>query len=55
LAHGLFGQDLIDQQSCAFGHAPCTTAGTEPAALAAESHQVLGVASAALHAQKAMF
>jgi hypothetical protein len=55
LAHRLFGQDLVDQQDRAFGHAPRPTAGTEPTAFAAESHQMLGVAVVALHAQKAVF
>jgi len=55
LAHGLFGQDLVDQQGRAFGHSPRPAIGTKAAAFATEGHQMLGVVVIALHAQEAMF
>jgi hypothetical protein len=55
MAHGLFGQDVIDQQGRTFGHAPCPAAGTEAPSFTAKSDQVLGVAGVAAQTQEAMF
>ena len=55
LAHGLFGQDLVDQQGRALDHTPRPATGTEPAAFATEDHQMLSMAVVALQAQEAMF
>ena len=46
------GQHLIDQQRRSLGHAPRTARGAEPAALAAERDQLLGVALLTAYAQK---
>ena len=48
------GQHLIGQQCSRLGHAPRTTRRAEPALLAAEGHQLLGVALLAAHAQEAL-
>ena len=48
-------QHFIRQQCGSLSHAPRTTRGTEPALLAAEGHQLLGVAVLAAHAQEARF
>ncbi len=49
LAHRLLGEDLIDQQGGAFGHAPRPAARTKAARFAAESDQMLGMAGLAAH------
>jgi len=46
---------IINQQRCAFGHAPCTTARTKSAALATERHQMFSVAGIAAYSQETMF
>jgi len=55
LAHRGLGQDLIDQQRGAFGHAPRAAAGAEATALATEGDQMFAVAGLAAHAEKAVF
>ena len=55
LAHGLFGQDLVDQQGCAFSHATRPATGAKTATFATEGHQMLSMAVVVLHAQEAMF
>ena len=55
LAYGLFRQDFIDQQRCAFGHAPCPAAGTEAPSFTAKSDQMVGVTGLAAHPQKPVF
>jgi hypothetical protein len=54
LAHRLFRKDLIDQQRRAFDHPPRPAAGAKAAPFTAERHQVLGMAGATAHAQKAL-
>jgi hypothetical protein len=55
LAYGFAGQHFINQQCGTFGHAPCTTARTEPAVLATKRHQMLSMTSITAHTQKTMF
>lgn len=55
LAHGLLGQDFIDQQRGAFGHAPRPAAGAKTSSFTAEGDQVLDMAALATYPQKAMF
>lgn len=52
LAHGLFGQHLVDPQRRAFGYTPCTATGAEAATFAAECNHMLGVTGLAAHPQK---
>ena len=49
LAHGLFGEDFVDQQRGALGHAPGTATGAETPPLAAMGDQVLGMTGLAAH------
>jgi hypothetical protein len=44
LAQRPLGQHLIDQQRRSLGHAPSTARGAEPASLATERDELLGVA-----------
>ena len=52
LAYWLFGQNFIDQQRGAFGHATRPATGTEATAFAAEGDQILGVTGLAARPQK---
>jgi hypothetical protein len=54
LSQRTFGQHLIGQRCGGLRHAPRTTRGTEPALLAAERDELLGVALLAAHAQEAL-
>jgi hypothetical protein len=54
LSEWAFGQHLIGQQRGRLGHAPRATRGTEPALLAAERHEILGVALLAAHTQETL-
>lgn len=52
LAYRLLGEDLIDQQRRALGHAPSATTRAETSPFATERHQVLGMAGVAAHPQE---
>jgi len=52
LAHRLLGKHLVDQQRGTRGHAPSAAAGTKATLLAAESNQMLRMATVAAHPQK---
>ena len=55
LAHRGLGQNLIDQQRRAFGHAPGPATGAEAPVLAAEGDQVFGVAGLTAQTQETVF
>ncbi len=54
LAQRALGQHLVGEQRRRLGHAPRAAGGAEAALLAAESHQLLGVALLAAQAQEAL-
>jgi hypothetical protein len=54
LSHRLLGKHFVDEQRRALGHAPGPATGAEPAPLAAEGDQVLGMAGVATHPQKSV-
>jgi hypothetical protein len=49
------GQHLIGQQRRGLGHAPAAAGGAEPALLAAERHELLGMTTLATHTQESLF
>jgi len=52
LSQRAFWQHFISEQCSGLGHATRATGGTKPALLAAERHPLIGVATAAAHAQE---
>jgi len=54
LAHRLLGEDLVDEERGALGHAPRAAARAEAAALAAEGDEVLGAAAVTGDAKEAV-